>query len=247
MTTAARSFDTESHGRRRDSDIFRGGVETGASRIKLPEALQPFEWAPQDENARVHEFTSDTHIRFLGDGSYTWRPRGSSEPEHSQRAHRASRVSHRAPAMRLCTCKGVVAGRVLVYSPQRIVIEGSLTYARDPRDVPDSGDYLGLVSNKYVEVASPGVTGPGDLEIDAAIFAGRRFLVRNIDHRTRRDAAHLRQPLGRIAVRDRAALRHQDRVRHPLRAPAPAGLPVHQSLRSRGLGRAMGRGRGIST
>ena len=78
--------------------------------------------------------------------------------------------------------QGIVAGRVLIYSPQRIVIEGSLTYASDPRDAPDSGDYVGLVSNKYVEVAPPGVTGPGDLEIDAAIFAGRRFIVTNINH-----------------------------------------------------------------
>jgi hypothetical protein len=79
--------------------------------------------------------------------------------------------------------QGVVAGRVLVYSPHRIVIEGSLTYASDPRDTPASGDYVGLVSNKEVQVAPPGVTGPGDLEIDAAIFAGRRFVVTNINHR----------------------------------------------------------------
>ena len=143
--------------------------------------------------------------------------------------------------------QGVVAGKVLVYSPHRIVIEGSLTYASDPRDVPDSGDYVGLVSNRYVEVAPPGVTGPGDLEIDAAIFAGRRFIVTNIDHPRTATLRIYGSLVGRIAVRDRAALRHQDRVRHPLRAPAPAGLPVHQPLRSRRLGRAMGRGPGIST
>jgi hypothetical protein len=38
------------------------------------------------------------------------------------------------------------------------------------------------VSDKYVEVAPPSVTGPGDLEVHAAIFAGRRFVVRDIDH-----------------------------------------------------------------
>ena len=82
VTTAARSFNTESHARRRDSDIFRGGVETRAGRIHLPESLQPFEWAPRDENARIHEFASDTRIRFFRDGSYTWRTRESSEPEY---------------------------------------------------------------------------------------------------------------------------------------------------------------------
>lgn len=182
VTTAARSFDTESHARRRDSDIFRGGVETRAGRIELPESLQPFEWAPRDENARIHEFTSDARIRFFGDGSYTWRTRESLEPKYLNEPseHPVYFVAVRDTTLYV---QGVVAGRVLVYSPQRIVIEGSLTYASDPRDTLDSGDYLGLVSNKYVEVAPPSVTGPGDLEIHAAIFAGRRFVVTNIDHR----------------------------------------------------------------
>jgi hypothetical protein len=78
--------------------------------------------------------------------------------------------------------KGVVSGNILVYSPQKIVIESALTYANDPHKAPNSRDYLGLVSDKFVEVAPPEVTGPGDLRIDAAIFAGRRFLVRDIDH-----------------------------------------------------------------
>jgi hypothetical protein len=181
VTTAARGFDTESHARRRDSDIFRGGVETRAGRIKLPESPQPFEWAPKDENARIHEFTSDAHIRFYRDGSYTWSTRESLEPEYLNEPSEHPVYFVAAPNIILYV-QGIVAGRVLIYSPQRIVIEGSLTYANDPRDAPDSGDYIGLVSNKYVEVAPPGVTGPGDLEIDAAIFAGRHFVVTNVDH-----------------------------------------------------------------
>jgi hypothetical protein len=78
--------------------------------------------------------------------------------------------------------QGVVSGKVLVYSPEKIVVEDSITYAHDPRESPDSRDYLGLVSDRMVVVAPPSITGPGDLEIDAAIFAGRRFLVTNIDH-----------------------------------------------------------------
>ena len=78
--------------------------------------------------------------------------------------------------------QGVVAGKVLVYSPQRIVVEGSLTYAHDPRDVPDSGDYLGLVCDKDIEIAPARVTGPGDVFINAALFAKRRFVVTDIDH-----------------------------------------------------------------
>jgi hypothetical protein len=182
VTTAAHSFNTELHARRRDSDTFRGGIETRAGRIVLPESLQPFEWAPKDENARIHEFTSDAHIRFYRDGSYTWHTRDSLEPEYLNEPtdHPVYFVASRGTTLYV---QGVVAGRVLIYSPHRIVIEGSLTYANDPRDTPDSGDYVGLVSNRYVQVAPPGVTGPGDLEIDAAIFAGRRFVVTNINHR----------------------------------------------------------------
>jgi hypothetical protein len=77
--------------------------------------------------------------------------------------------------------KGTVNGKVLIYSPERIVIEGSLKYADDPRTSADANDYLGLVSDKYVEIARPYVTGRGDLHIDAAIFARRRFSVTNID------------------------------------------------------------------
>ncbi|MGQ0429810.1 MAG: hypothetical protein ACT4UQ_07760 [Gammaproteobacteria bacterium] len=182
VTTAARSFNTDIRARRRDGDMFRGGKETRTARIELPESPQPFRWAPMDANARIHEFTSDTSIRFVRDGSYTFRTRGSSEPESRYELSEHSVYFIAATNVELFV-RGVVAGKVLIYSPLRIVIEGSLTYANDPHDSPDSGDYLGLVSNKYVEVAPPGVTGSGDLEIDAAIFAGRRFVVTNIDHR----------------------------------------------------------------
>jgi len=180
VTTAARSFDMESHGRSRDSEIFRGGKETRAGRIELPESVQPFEWAPRDDDTRIHEFTSDAHITFYPDGSYSWRTRDSL----ASTVNKPSDVPVffiAAPDVTLYV-QGVVGGRVLVYSPNRIVIEGDLTYANDPRDTSDSGDFLGLVSDRYVEVAPPGVTGPGDLEIDAAIYAGRRFIVTNIDH-----------------------------------------------------------------
>jgi len=49
--------------------------------------------------------------------------------------------------------QGVVAGRFLVYSPQKIVIEGNIVYARDPRHGLDSHDYLGLVCDRDIEVA----------------------------------------------------------------------------------------------
>lgn len=180
VTTAARSFDLESHARK-PADVFEGGIETRAGRIELPRSLQPFEWAARDEDARVHEFAGDTHVRFFRDGSFSWRSRNS---QGAQVVPGSARFPLYLVAARGATLhvQGTVSGRVLVYSPQKIVVEGSLTYARDPREHPDSGDYIGLVSDKVVEVAPPRVTGPGDLEIDAAIFAGRRFVVSHYDY-----------------------------------------------------------------
>ena len=181
VTTSARSYNTEANSRRRESDIVRGGVETGADRITLPETLQPFEWAPREEGARIHEFATDTRLRFFSDGSYMWRSRETDEAGY--RNDPSDRpVYFLAARDAALYVQGVVAGKFLVYSPHRIVIEGSLTYARDPREQPESPDYLGLVSDRYVEVAPPIATGPGDVEIDGAIFAGRRFVVTAIDH-----------------------------------------------------------------
>ena len=181
VTTAARSYTADWDGRRRDSDVFQGGVETRADRIPLPVSSHPFKWAPTEEGARVHELATDTHIRFFADGSYAWRGRTPQGSGYLNDPTESSIYFIATPGTTLYV-QGVVAGKVLVYSPQRIVIEGNLTYARDPRADSDSRDYLGLVCDRNIEVASPGVTGPGDLQIDAAILAGRRFLVTNIDH-----------------------------------------------------------------
>lgn len=181
VTTAARSYEMHASGRRRQSEIFPGGVETRASRIDLPEALQPFAWAPHDENARIHQLSDDTRIRFFPDGSYMWRTNGVSGAGYLN-APSEHPVYFIATTGTTLFVQGTVAGNILIYSPTKIVIEDDIVYAQDPRQVADSRDYLGLVSDKYIEVAPPGVTGPGDLRVHAAIFAGRRFVVRDIDH-----------------------------------------------------------------
>lgn len=181
VTTAASSFSTEASGRRRESDIFRGGIETRAGRIELPEQLKPFDWAPREEKPRVHELGNDTRIRFFADGSYSWRDRNTDAAEYRNEPTQQP-VYFIAVHGAALYVQGVVSGRILVYSPQRIIIEGNLTYAHDPRHAPDSPDYLGLVSDRYIEVASPYVTGPGDISVHGALFAGRRFVVRDIDN-----------------------------------------------------------------
>jgi hypothetical protein len=75
---------------------------------------------------------------------------------------------------------GDVAGRVLVYSPQRHMITGNLLYV-DATQTSD--DYLALVSDGSIEIASSTVTGPGDLRIEAGLFARDRFSVRRFSDR----------------------------------------------------------------
>ncbi|MFC4312829.1 hypothetical protein ACFPN2_27335 [Steroidobacter flavus] len=181
VTTAARSFEMSARGRNRESDVFVGGIETRTNRINLPQSLQPFAWAPYDPEARIHQLTDDTRIRFFADGSYMWRTHDAPGSGYMNKPseHPVYFVGSVGATLYV---QGVVAGNMLVYSPTKIVIEDDLTYANDPRRDPESRDYLGLVSDRYIEIASPGTTGPGDLTIHAAIFAGRRFVVRDIDH-----------------------------------------------------------------
>ena len=137
VTTAARSFNTESVGRRRESDIFRGGIETGTSNIELPETLAAVRvGAARRERARARN-PNDTRIRFFADGSYagaicnTLASRSiCNEPAEHADVFPGDAAGDAARARR-------GRGKVLVYSPQQIVIEGSLTYAHDPRDRPD--------------------------------------------------------------------------------------------------------------
>ncbi|HEY6640854.1 hypothetical protein [Povalibacter sp.] len=181
VTTAASGFTTQAGAKRREADIFRGGIETKVGRIALPEQLQPFEWAPREADVRIHEFGSDTRIRFFADGSYAWQGRNANDSGYRNEPS-AQPVYFIASRTATLYVQGIVSGKVLVYSPQRIVVEGSLKYAHDPRDSADSDDYLGLVSDRTIEVAGAHVTGPGDIDIQAALFARRRFLVRDIDH-----------------------------------------------------------------
>jgi hypothetical protein len=124
----------------------------------------------------VQRFAEDAAITFYEDGSYGWRHIASDAAEQI-RTIDATEPHYILGAVEAeLRIRGTVKGKVLVYSPERIVIEDDLRYAHSS----DAGDdYLGLVSDRTVEVAGPDVTGPGDLTIEAAIYAKRRFVVRN--------------------------------------------------------------------
>jgi hypothetical protein len=178
ITPPMRSIDAM-HKRRRlkRDEIFRGGLETGVPAVRLPKRFVPYpnEEAIPDEQIRY--FDGDARITFYADGSYGWRELAGDSEE--RRATFFEDTGYLIAAERATLhIRGTVNGKVLVYSPECIVIEGDLVYAEDPLANPDADDYLGLVSDKSVEIAPPEVTGIGDLYIHAAIYAKGRFVVR---------------------------------------------------------------------
>lgn len=180
VTTSARGVDiTRTRGGRRRDEIFQGGLETGVRPIRLPRHFAPFSdrRIGDGDGENVHHLNEDTRITFRSDGSYASKVIDSTRPGQTGilSAGTTYFIAGKGTAVHV---RGIVNGKVLVYSPKRIVIEDDLVYEQDPEIAPGSDDMLGLVSDRNVEVAPPDVTGPDDLLIHAAIYAKRRFTVR---------------------------------------------------------------------
>ena len=177
VTTSATAIATGNvSGSRRIDELFHEGLQTRANRIMLPARGRPLVSDQGASSSKVRTFASDTRITFYSDGSYGWRTRGSDLPEQREPMESVPLYLVGAPRARMLV-HGTVNGNVMVYSPRLIVIEGDLIYAHDPRATSDSKDYTALVSDNDIEIAPPPVTGPGDLRIDAAVYAGGRFTV----------------------------------------------------------------------
>jgi len=182
VTLAAHDIDTGDSmaylNRRR---VFPEGVEMGVHRIALPSHFLAFLNDAANGDANVQRFEREARITFYEDGTYGWSYVRNGAPEERRMltapAHYLLGLD--GATLRL---KGRVRGKVLVYTPERIVIENDLRYARS-RDAPDADDYVGLVAEKTVEIAPPDVTGLGDLHVDASIYALRQFAVREFRSR----------------------------------------------------------------
>jgi hypothetical protein len=176
VTTARRVKILNEEGYRRQGDIFAGGLETRTPRIRLPEISLPVAEERSTRNADVDVVRGDSLIIFYADGSYTTMDLASKAQQKRQlTAGRATYIVGTRDAE--LHVRGIVNGSVTVYSPKRIVVRGNLTYDHVLRG-GKKDDYLGLVSDGNVEVDSPQVTGPGNLEICAAVYARNRFVVR---------------------------------------------------------------------
>jgi hypothetical protein len=179
VTTAGRALTYVTGGLQRRDKMFPGGLQMRAGRIEFPQQSRPFAVTPP-QDSYVHSLVEDTHLVFFADGTYTSQGRRAKTPE-LLRYPQDRPAYFIAPKGITAYVRGTVDGKVLVYSAQGIVIEGDLIYASNPRTTPDVDDYLGLVSDRNVEIAPPHVTGRGDLNIHAAIFARGRFVVTSID------------------------------------------------------------------
>lgn len=168
-------------GKRDRQTIFSGGLETGVKRIPMGRRKTPAALSAATESQQVVQFDDDAHIRFAPDGSFSW---------SSDAAQPTDTVTQDGKSIYLVGARGKtlyvsgeVSGSVLVYSPTRIVIEGNLTYAQGALQDTVRQSFLGLVSEGNVEIAEPEIIGPGPLYVHAAIYAGRRFKVRDFRRR----------------------------------------------------------------
>jgi hypothetical protein len=183
VTTSARTVNiTDRRGYRSRDEIFLGGLETGVRSIRLPRHYVPRPESMAIREEQLHEFPEDSRITFHADGSYSWvsLESGLFERRGTIRQPASYLIATNKAELHL---RGTVAGKVLVFSPNRIVIIGDLMYGTDPEGADGGEDYLGLVSERTVEIAEPTITGPGDLRIQGAIYARRLFRVRDYRHR----------------------------------------------------------------
>ena len=161
--------------------VFPEGVEMGVHRIALPSHFLGFLNDAAKGDANVQRFERDARITFYEDGTYGWSylRDGAAEERRTLTEPAHYLLGLAGATLRI---KGRVRGKVLVYTPERIVIDNDVRYAH-AREAPDADDYLGIVAERAVEIAEPEVTGLGDLEVDASIYALREFAVRDFRSR----------------------------------------------------------------
>ena len=175
VTTA--SYRVNLNGQRtRSKDIFLGGLETGVKRINMPKPRLLF----SDENVEyskrdVISVQESSRLRFLAEGAVLIEPIEGDYVSRKIILGDSPIFFFAAPKVSLHV-SGTVNGSVAVYSPSKIVIEDNLLYA-STRSLEQGGDFLGLVSGNDVMIAPRSVTGHGDLTINAAIYAKKRFKV----------------------------------------------------------------------
>jgi hypothetical protein len=178
VTTTRGILIDDAKGWRPRREIFAGGLDTRSARIRLPQISLPLTPGSTISDADIREVHSDALVVFHADGNYDCVELASGAIERGQLENKRLTYIIASPGTELYV-RGVINGSVTVYSPERIVVQDDLIYAHDPRAGDDADAYLGLVSDGNIEIDRPEVTGPGDLQIHGAVYARKRFVVRN--------------------------------------------------------------------
>jgi len=164
-----------------NKDIFLQGVESGVGLI--PMDREPLLALMKDihQGTEIHYFNNPMRLTFQPDGSVRWQSLDDDSQTGLIPSSELPLVMINEGRNRF-ELSGEVNGHFLIYSPHQIVITGHLRYIDDAtNDLTHNSPMLGLVSRRSVEIASRAMTGSGDLRIDAAIYAARRFSVRRFD------------------------------------------------------------------
>ncbi|MEZ5500086.1 MAG: hypothetical protein R3E77_11750 [Steroidobacteraceae bacterium] len=179
VSSAARQYVVTRQGLgSRVADLFPDGIRLRAAPIPLPKLELPGDGSNRNSSeSRQRVFDRDTQIVFYSDGSYGWQDFANDVPEQRETVGDTPLFLMAKPGVKL-RVRGRVRGRVLVFSRDEIEITGDTVYARNVRRGEPSDDFLGLASDRDVHIADPDVTGPGDLMVDAAVYARQRFVVR---------------------------------------------------------------------
>ncbi len=159
--------------------IFIGGIETGVKEINFPKSSSPISNISPVNDQGFHQLFEETWITFFREGTYSWRSKSNQE-KTGQKSDPLKPFYIIAEKKIKIHIKGVVKGKILVYSGGDIIIDNDLSYSDNPEHSIKSQDFLGLVSQRDVRIAHPSVTGPGDLKIFAAIYAKNRFRIPNL-------------------------------------------------------------------
>lgn len=174
VTVAGADIRTDGIGFANRKQMFPAGLETRVRRIGLPPRTAAFDDGAVPAH-RAHRIARSALLTFHVDGTFESEPLGGGETERGTLGDAPFYlVAEDGASLHV---RGVVNGQVLVYSPENIVIVDDVRYFTDPR-TPGADDFLGLVAERSVEIGDPEMTGPGDLEVHASIYARNRFAVR---------------------------------------------------------------------
>lgn len=174
VTTASRRVKFQDSVRRaRKLGIFQGGLETGVKKIYMPKPRKLFQ---DNSHSNAIYFDQDTRIVFTPEGGFLWQTLDQTQGvmNYQELADQPTYLIAKTNAS--LTISGQVRGKVMVYSPDKIVIENDLSYAQ--QNLSKSDDVIGVISDGNIEIAEPSITGSGDLLIQASLYAKRSFKVR---------------------------------------------------------------------